>query len=252
MDNSTKFVFIVILLVAVFVIIKYEPLQMESLINLESKQIQFYNNPIEVVLKGEFSSPLIQVYYDNALIYDNIDNTTQDQDVTITNDNSQIIVKYVAKRAGILKVLVKEGDTSDIATVEVRKPYVDSKDNIPIISMDKGSNINIQLTTYDPEGNSLEADSVDMDFVDPDTERETVFMTKSGGTFTADYTFTKAGIYNVKIYARKNGFDTMERTVIVNITTTGGLPPVLYIVGGGIGLLISLVLLKRWRGRSII
>jgi len=50
-----------------------------------------------------------------------------------------------------------------------------------------------------------------------------------------------------KIHARKQGYDTVEKTAITDVTKTFGINPIFYIWAGIIFIFIVLFLLRRFR-----
>lgn len=239
-DNSLWIVGAVIAVFAVFALMSSNNLF--STVNFNIDQVQYYNQPIKVTVNTDIQEPVISAYFNNVPI-----NMTQ------ANSNGTYILSTTVSQEGILKVSVddKVSNQTFEQVVEVRKPYVSVTNDFPATT-DKGKSIKLTVKTYTPQGQQLVADGVDVDVIYPDGSKQTIFLEKSGNEFTKNFAFTSAGNHNFKIHARKDGFDTVEKGVIVEVLRSSSAPAIVYIWAGLIVLWLVLFALRRyqkWRRR---
>jgi hypothetical protein len=214
-------------------------------INLQTEEVQFYNKDIVIPFTlTNFTNPTIEVYFNNIKLYDQSSNITDHMTYTQSLNNGvyTITVKYIAS-AGTLKITAIENGYSEVQNIEVRQAYVDIKDNIPNL-VDKSKIWDMEIDTYNPQGDILEADSIDIDVYDPLNNKNTIFLDKSGNKFTTKFTYTNDGNYQFKIHARKEGYITREVTRITSVTRSEGVNPIVYIWVGAAVLWALLFLIK--------
>jgi len=264
MDKDNKQMLIVVMIIIGIVLIKNAGL---FSINLQTSDIQFYNKEINLPFTyTNFTNPEIEVYFNDVKIYDvlsyqlnesNINSTTNETYYTLTNytrNQSIILTKSISNgtnyiglkninSAGLIKIKLTEGNYSEIKSIEVRKGYVDIKDNIPSL-VDKGKVWTISVSTYNPQGDILEADSVDIDVYDPSNNKETLYLEKSGNNFTKTFNYDTAGNYELKIHAKKEGYETKEITRITSATNEGGIHPIVYVWIAAAGLFVLMFLVR--------
>lgn len=118
--------------------------------------------------------------------------------------------------------------TSETRTVEVRQAYVDIEENIPNL-VDKSKLWTIEIDTKNPQGDDLEADSVDIEVTDPLNAKTIIYLDKSGNKFTKQFNYENAGNYIFKIHAKKEGYVTKEVTRITSVAKPEGIHPIVYL-----------------------
>ena len=221
-------------------------------INLQTSEVVFYNKPITLPFTlTNFTSPNIEVFFEGVQLYEVlVKQVNQSYFNATTNETYYLIINQTINQSigysksvangvysikleninseGLLKIKVIEGNYSEIKTVEIRKPYVAIKNNIPNL-VDKGKQWTIEITTFNPQDDTLEADSVDIDIIDPTNSKSTIFLDKAGNKFTKVFYYDKSGNYQFKIHARKDGYVTKEVTVITSVAKNEGIHPVIYL-----------------------
>ena len=221
--------------------------QQFSVINLESKPIQYNNKPIEAIFSTNLTNPIITVNF-NGLDIAEVSNGTSGY--TKQFIDGKFYIKYIALGEGLFKVVASEGTVTDVATIQVKTPYIDSKNDIPP-SVDKGTTSTFKIQTFNPQGDPVDADSVSIDVTGPDNQKKTIFLERSGSFFLGTYTYALPGNYIFKIQARKNGYETTERTAITSSLKEGRIHPILFWWIGAIILLIILIIIRVVRKRSL-
>lgn len=200
-------------------------------INLLSPQVQYNNQDIEARFKLiNYTNPTINAFFDNEKIFEITANETNET-ITFTKDliNGTYVLKVMGiKEEGIFKFVVSEGNTTEIQVIEVRGPYVDITYNIPGV-VDEDEIVDLEIETFTPQGEELDADSVDVEIIDPDNKAETISFDKSGNKFTKRFNYKENGNYQFKVKARKDGFETIEVTAITTVVKTGGIHPVVWV-----------------------
>lgn len=153
------------------------------------------------------------------------------------------------KQAGIFKLVVQSGSTTESQQIEVRQPFVDVKHDIPT-TLVKGDSAKLSIQTYTPQGEIMDADSVDVDMYLPDGSKQSLLFDKqTNSSFTKQVTYVNAGEYIFKIHAHKLGYTTNEVSTITNVILKSGPNPILYIWFGAALLFIGLVIFRRFRKR---
>jgi hypothetical protein len=236
-------------------------------INLATSDIQFYNKDIILPFAvTNFTSPVIEAYFNDIQLYEvltyqenvSYTNSTNNETYYVTedrtinqsigytksfNNSNYVITLKNIEGTGLIKIKVSEGNYSEVKTIEVRQAYVDIKDNIPNL-VDKSKLWTIEIETRNPQGDDLEADTVEIDVISPSNEETNIVLEKSGNKFTKQFSYTDAGNYQFKIHARKEGYITKEVTRITSVTKSEGIHPIVYIVAFAAGLWILLFLVK--------
>jgi len=229
-------------------------------INLQTSDIQFYNKPIVLPFTvSNFTSPTVEAYFNDVRLYDvltyeenetRVNNTidpTTNQSVNtlysvLVNKTRNQSIGYTKSFSngtynvrfeniyseGLIKIKVSEGNNSETKSVEVRQAFVDISDNVPNL-VDRSKIWTIEIDTKNPQGDALEADSVDVDVYDPLNVKTTIFLEKAGSKFTKQFSYVTAGNYQFKIHARKEGYVTKEVTRITSVTKSEGIHPIVYI-----------------------
>lgn len=195
-------------------------------INIQGSDVVYYNEPIIVSFSlTNFTNPFIEVYFNDIQIFEEDNETifyTQTYDgnyeITIENINTH----------GLLKIKAIEENNTEIKTLEVRQAYVDIKENIPNL-VDKGKLYTIEVDTFNPQGDTLDADSVDIEITDPLNNKETIFLEKSGNKFTKQFNYKNNGNYILKINAREDGYVTKQVTRITSVAKPEGIHPIVYV-----------------------
>lgn len=254
-DNST----IVIVVMVVLALLFFQNAELFG-INLQSQQIQYSNEPIKArFTTTEFTQPSsscvfpdcgpnIQTFFDGEELFylDPSNDTILEVSVDVINDTYVVVLDNVIEE-GVFKIVVTEGNLSETVVIEVRKPFVDVEHNI-INLIDKGGSETIQIRTFDPQGNELEADSVDIDVIAPTDITTNIVLDKKGGNiFEVVFNYEEAGNYLYKIHARKDGFEIQEVTAITNVIKSQGIHPIIWVWGIFIVVWLTLFGIRRIR-----
>ena len=224
-----------------------------SFINVESKLVQYYNKGIEAKFKTNLTNPNVKAYFNDRLLVELTGNETASGLIfTEETINGTYILKIGnVSEEGLFKIVAAEGNITDLLLIEVKKPFVDSKNDVPS-TLDIGGKEKLTVQTFNPQGDILDADSVDLDVSDPLNKKETLFMEKEkAGTFSIDYNFKKAGIHVFKIYARKDGYVTVEKGAITNVLKSGRIHPIVLIWIGSLILFIIFLTIRLIRKRGL-
>ena len=240
-------------------------------INLATSEVQYYNKDITIPFTLEnFTSPTVTAYFNNVKLYSDLlftenvsyynstsnqtyyvlESKSINQSIGYTNtfeNNTYTIVLQNIKNAGTLKITVSDGNHTETQNVEIRQAYVDIQDNIPSL-VDQNKIWDIEINTTNPQGDVLEADTLDMDIYSPLNEKTNIVLEKSGNQFTNKFTFVEDGNYQFKIHARKEGYITKEVTRIISVTKSGGVHPVVYVWIGAAILWVLLFIVARLVG----
>lgn len=247
LNDSTKYLIIVFLLIAGVLYAKQTGLF--ALVEYKSPVVQYYNSPIEVEFIVTNATEIsIEAFFNGNKVYSDIDGTNDGVEVIKGTEYHKVI--YTASSKGVFRVEVSEGDSKDTFTVEVKQPYLESKNNFPA-SIKKGEKATLQVTTFDPSNLPIESDSLEVTVELPSSEKKNLDFTKSGNMFTLDYTFKDAGGYIFKIYARKAGYQTVERSAITSVVGQDEPHPVFYIWGIGVGLFVVLIIARIVRKKPL-
>ena len=248
MEDEKKILWVLGILIAATVLSQYTTI---FSIFLQSPETVYYNQPILIRFTTNFTNPVITTYLNDVKLYEitsyqvnetvitpvfnettnstvNVSsvittNKTYSQNVSLSigKENSTYFIRVSnLSSTGVIKFTVSEGSTTETQTVTVQRAFVDMKNNFPN-STKEGETYKLIITTYDPQGNALEADSVDVNLTNPLNQIINLSFEKSNNTFTLDYSYISPGIYFFKVYPRKAGYDTKE--FIIN-TTVSGMP----------------------------
>lgn len=245
---------------------------------LKTPQTVYFNKPILIEFQTEnFTDPVLNVYLNDVRLYEVLSyqvdetvwtevfnettnstmnvssnikvNKTYSQNVELstgkTNETYFIRINNLSS-SGVIKFTLTEGNKTETQTVEVRKAFVDIKTNIPNLA-DEGVSLKIEIKTFTPQGDVLEADSVDVDVIDPSNTKTSLSFTKSVNVFSYTFNYADAGNYQFKIYPRKDGFDTKEFTVITSVAKKEGVHPIIYVFGFIFAIWLILFIIKRVR-----
>lgn len=266
MENQFKYP---LLILGALIVISYAHNTGMFAINLSTSDIQFYNKPIVLPFTfTNFTNPEIEVYFNEVRLYDvliyqentsfvNITtdetyyemiNKTRNQSIVLTVNKSgayQVMLENV-KSAGLIKLRLIEGDNSEVKSVEVRKPYVRVDHDVPNL-VDLNHQQTLTIITKNPQGDDLEADSVDIDVIGPLNDKTTISLDKSGNKFSKTFIYNHDGTYQFKIHARKEGYTISEVTAITSVTKDAGIHPIVYVWIFGISLWILLFTVKLFR-----
>lgn len=211
---------------------------------LSSAQVQYYNKPIEARFTTNLTDATIQIYFNNVKLTENVNNT--ELDIDIINGSYVAIYRPNITQEGVFKIVALSGNTSEVAVIEVKTPFVDSKNDI-INVLDKTGTQKLSVTTFNPQGENLEADSVTIEVIAPDNSKQTLILDKSGNTFTKDFKYTQAGNYVFHIQAKKMGYNTIEKTAITNVLKEAGIHPILWVWAIALVLFIIFFIIARVR-----
>jgi len=269
-----------VILVAAILLVQYSGL---FSIYLQSSQVQYLNKPLEAKFQlGNYTSPQITVFFNDKQLFLASDyynsteiipveyvNETTNETYTV-NESHQIKIYPATQNnqkeiytfnyingtyalrlenvtdTGYFKFTVNEGNKTESQTIEVRNPFVDMKNDFEL-TVKQGVLYDLEIKTYNPQGEVLEADSLEVDLTTPDSSVQSLTFTKSNSTFTLPYTYSQNGNYIYKIRPMKLGYDTKEFTVIVSSTKTGGIHPIIYVVAVAVGIFLLLFGIKLFR-----
>jgi hypothetical protein len=280
-NNNTIKIIIILLLAMLF--FKYAGL---FTINFQSDNIQYFNKPIEAKFTlANYTSPEIKAFFNEQEIYEesqfNWENITEE--VTRVNEttnesyvinetklvkvypNSSSVIQsfiytyldnngtYTLKltnvtEEGIFKIVVSEGNkTPEVQVIEVKKPYVKVIADIPQ-SVERNTRSTLEVKTYNPQGEKLSADSVDIVVSTPDSVERTIDLVKvnetDSNTFRIEYDYLNYGAYNFKIHARLPGYETLEEHKLTTVLKTEGIHPIIWVWTIAIILYVILFLLN--------
>lgn len=161
--------------------------------------------------------------------------------------NGTYVLKLTGfNETGYFKFIVSEGNKSEFQTIEVRTPFVNIENDIRNV-IDQGSIEKITLKTKTPQGNDLEAESLDIQIIKPDNSVETITPSKNGNVFTFNYNYLKEGNYIYKIKGRKAGYDSKEFTIAVSVTKNASIPLIIWIWMAAALILIILIIITLIR-----
>lgn len=233
-----------------------------SIYSVLTPQVQYYDKPIVLALQTDLENSTVETYFKNQLVNATITRgdcsssgfsgySVANVSVNVTTaDCEQIVAVLNVSEEGVFKIVLTAENSSDIQTVEVKKPFVAVKHDIPA-SLDKGESVQIKILTFNPHNESLKADSVTLKITKPDDSVDTVILDRGndGLEYTGVYNYAKAGNYVTRIYANKAGYDTVEQTMITAVLKEEGIHPVIGIWVGMIALILILLLGRRfvWR-----
>lgn len=248
-DNFARWILIIFIIIVLY---KYSGF---FAIISSSSAVQYTNAPVETRFNVNLTSPVITVFYNDVQVYTLMINETTNQtingmDLTYQKDiiNGTYILKLTnVKTAGIFKIVASQNNESYTQVIEVRNPFVDVKNDIPA-TIESGTKQTFTIQTFNPQGNTLDADSVDIDAIDPTNVKTNLILTKSiNGTFTKDFTYPVAGNFVFKIHARKQGYETVEKTAITDVTKTFGVNPIIWIWTGIVLIWLIFFVIRRFR-----
>lgn len=192
-------------------------------------QVQYTNNTIDPVTNLSIN----QTYFVNETHETKIYNAAKNNQKELytfnyLNGTYALRLENVTQ-VGYFKFVVSEGNKTESQVIEVRNPFIDMKNNLKSIVY-QGESYDLQILTYNPQGEKMEADSLDVDLTTPDSSVQNLAFTKNGTNWNHKYTYTQNGNYIYKIRPSKLGYDTKEFTIIVSSTKTGGIPPIIWVV----------------------
>ena len=206
-----------------------------SIVSL-SPAVQYYNEVVKVSFSSVVSVNVSTFFNDAPINY------------SLVQQNNVYGVSVNVSNEGLLRVVSLSQNVSDTLVIEVRKPFVDSTNNVPNV-VDKGEIVTIQVLTLSPQGEPLEADSVDAVVTLPDNTHQTLVFEKGGNAFTTKFTYASSGNYVFKINARKVGYTTQEKTAITSVIKKEVVHPIFWVWGGALLLFIILFIVKQVRKR---
>ncbi len=130
-------------------------------INLSTSQVQYNNDPIEARFTlTNFSSPNITGYLNDVELLETSGDDPNMTDIYSKDIvNGTYILKLTTDKTGVFKFVADEGNKTETQIIEVRKPFIDIKHNVPNI-VNEGESLNLQIKTYTPQGAEVPADSV--------------------------------------------------------------------------------------------
>jgi len=236
--DKTNLIIVIIVIIVIALLINSGNKKESTLLG---EQVLYYNNPVIVKFTSAISDGVVSAYFDNQIY-----NATISQ----TGNGSYSVLYDGLKQPGLAKVVVTKGTESEVLVIEVKKPFVKCITDFPI-SLSKGETKTLTIKTYTPQGDSLDAENIEVVLYDPNNDNSNIAFSKMGNTFTTDYKFEKAGAFIFKIYGKQPSFDTEEYTAIIDVTQPEGVPYIIYIWMGMIGMIILLFIVARLKGMKI-
>lgn len=234
-------------------------------IYLQSSQVQYNNKPIEAKFTlSNFTNPTIKVFFNDRELFQTdyyynqtetipveyINQTTnetyyinethqvkiypatknnQKEIYTFNYINGTYALRLENATTGYFKFTIIEGNKTESQVIEVRNPFVDMKNDFEN-TVKQGVKYDLEILTYTPQGEVLEADTLEVDLTTPDSSVQSLTFKKEGNKFTLPYTYAQNGNYIYKIRPTKLGYETKEFTIIVSSTKTGGIHPIVWVV----------------------
>lgn len=209
--------------------------------------------PVDSLWKGEYGCnnniSIIDTYtvnetFYNVKVYPNI---SQSFVYSYISSNGSYTLKLTnLSQEGTLKFEVKEGLKTEAEVVEVRAPFVKAVHDIPE-SVNRDTRVDVTVTTYNPQGESISADQVKLIISAPNSVDRTVLMEKQGNSsnvFTASIVYDEYGLYTFKIQPSYFGYKIGEFEALTNVIKTEGIHPIVWVWTGAAGLFILLLLIK--------
>lgn len=248
-SNGEEFAKILVLIILVFFLLKYSSL---FAINLSSPYVQYYNHPIEAVFETDLSDVTIKAYFNEVELFTS--GSASNQSISryfYTKEkvnNTWRLKLYNVSQEGLFKFVVIHPNKTESQVIEVRKPFVDIRHNIET-TLDRGASRTIEISTFNPQGEKISVDSIDMDVYGPDNRVVTINLLRSNetNTFTTLFNYDKVGSYQFRIHPRKDGYETKEFIVITNVLKTEGIHPIIWVWFGAIILWLTLFAVKLFR-----
>ena len=174
-------------------------------------------------------------------IYATIDNIRWPINVTPTGlDSYEVLVN--TPRAGILNVFAPP----TLYKVEIRRPIIKIKDNIPL-QVDVEYESDFIIETLNPQNEALDADAVSLSVRDPDNIVEAYQLEElSGNKWKIHWKYVKTGIYFFEFSPEKPTYDTEVIKKQTNVMPKAGIDYFWYAMGGGLAIIILLIIRKRY------
>jgi hypothetical protein len=142
---------------------------------------------------------------------------------------------------------VNAGNYTKVLRNEVRKPFININNNIPL-EVDKNTKSEFSIITSNPQGKIIDADKLVLEIENPKSEKKTYTLTKtSSGTFTLSFKYDMSGIYYFRMEATEPEYETITivtQTNVLNKTNFNLYPMILL---GATVLLAVLMIVKRLR-----
>lgn len=232
MDKTKRILFWIVGIIIILLLIN-NPFKKEA--NLLSSQVQYYNKPITFSVSNVSLDSNVAVSFEG----NNINFTKQ-----IVN-NTLLISTNVMSTGTVTASIY--GTATETVFIEAKKPYLDVKTDFPI-NLDLNTAYPLKINTFNPQGEKVAADTIDMDITLPDYSKDTVLLAKTGeNEYTYNYTFKQSGGYFFDIHARIIGWDVNEKRVAVQVLKPAGIHPIIYIWLGTIVVWLILFIIKRFR-----
>jgi len=221
-------------------------------ITLSSAETQYNNKDIKAEFSlANYTNPSIQIFFNDEEILEldvNETNDTVSFTRNLVNGTYDFTIKDINKE-GFLKIVVSENNITETKVINVQDPHVALTHNILNVA-EKGDSLKILVSTLNPQGELLIADSVVIDVTTPDNNLEIITLTKSGDTFEYNFNYEQSGTYQFKIKASKIDYKTKEVSAVTTVIKTGGIPLVVWIWIVAIIIFILFFIIKQIRIRS--
>jgi len=200
-------------------------------ISLTSPETQYNNKDIHAEFKlTNYTNPLIEIFFDGVEIYKfdaNETNQTISFEKNLVNETYDFIISGIDNE-GTLKIVVSENNITETKVINVLDPYVAVTHNIPNTA-EEGDSLKILISTSNPQGELLDADSVTIDVTTPDNTLETLTLTKSGDDFEYNFNYEDAGTYQFKLKAVEIDYKTKEFSAVTTVIKAGGIHPIVWV-----------------------
>lgn len=236
-------IFVLILIAVAVMLINNS--QLFSII-LQSPQVQYLNKPISAKFTTNLTNPTITALFNNQELSQIVNNETN-QNIIYTQDivnGTYVLTISNVTQIGIFKFIATEGNISEIQTIEVRRPFVDIKHDI-ISVIEKGLSDKISIKTYNPQGDLIEIDSLEVTVINPTNQHSQIVTQKINvNEYEFNFNYAEAGNYIFKIRGIKQGYDVREFTAITSVTKSAGIHPIIFVWSGAILLFLILLIIR--------
>jgi hypothetical protein len=135
--------------------------------------------------------------------------------------------------------------------IDIRKPKVRIEDLTPL-NMIEGESATIFVKTTNPTGTKvIDVSKVDIKIVDPDNKviEDDMSFAKTG-EFEYDFKFAKPGIYYFTYTPFIPNYEIVPKESSTEVFEREGIPLFWYVMFGGLGLLIILIIRKQFFVKS--
>ena len=220
-------------------------------IGITSASTQYYNKPITLEFSlTNYTNPNILIFFNDKEIME-IDANDTNQTISFTKNlvnGTYTFSMHNISEAGFLKVVVSENNLTETQVINVQRPYIEAVNNIPNTA-NQGETFKILVSSLNPQGENITADSIIVYVTNPDNSVETLTLTKSGDNFEYNFKYKTDGTYQFKIRASKLDYQTKETSAVTIAIKSGGIPLFMWIWIGAAIIIFLLFIIKQIRVR---